>query len=192
MVIQLCHVQLKFAASAFMRNQQSVSHRKIPWGTLGYGAVLAVAYLAMLLFWDLYRNQGSIFQAVFSSSLGLGLLTTAVLIHAMLQVTYRQLSSAFNALLGTILCLALVMLCFSYVYAAEGVCNFQGTFFDCLYYSAAVMTTLNEGIGGKTLSTSIQLHSVWQVVLGIFLFLLLLVQMVNLTQEYKRLIQEAA
>lgn len=175
-----------------MRNEYVVSQRRLSWDPLRYSAVLAVAYLSMLLCWDLLKNQGSMFQAVFTSIWGLGMLSTVIFVHALLQATYRELTSAFSALFGTVFFVALVVLSFSYMYAAQGVCLVQDNLADCLYYSVAVMTTLNEVAINETISANAKLYSVWQVLLGMFLFLLLLVQMVTLTQEYKRLNREIA
>lgn len=173
-----------------MRDSRSVIDRQSVWDPIGYSAVLAVAYLSMLLCWDLLRNNGSLFQPIFTTVWGLGILTTGIVVHAIVQTTYRQLSSAFSALLGTAFSVALIVLGFSYIYSANGVCNVQSNSADCLYYSVAVVTALNESSGAAidaTATGNVTLYAAWQALLGIFVFLVLISQMISFMQEYKRL-----
>lgn len=168
-----------------MRDAQAVANRRLVWDPVGYSAVLAAAYLSMFLCWDLLRNDGAVFQPVFTTFWGLGILTTGIVVHAIVQTTYRQLSTAFSALLGTALCVALVVLGFSYVYGANGVCNMQGNSADCLYFAVAVITALGERSSAS--DGALTLYAAWQALLGIFIFLVMVAQIISFTQEYKRI-----
>jgi len=152
---------------------------------LGYSAVLVVAWFSMLLGWDLLRNDGLMFEPVFTSTWGLGFLTTCIVLHALFQTTYRQLNSSFSAMLGTSLCMALVVLSFSYVYGESGICRVEGSYADCIYYSVAVVSTLAENT--RVPRGLLALFTAWQAILGVFLFIVLISQMVSFSLEYKRI-----
>ena len=164
---------------------QGTVRRRGVWDPLGYSMVLLVAWFSMLLCWDLLKNNGLMFEAVLTSVWSLGFLTTCIAIHAIVQTTYRQLNAAFSAMLGTMLCIALVVLSFSYVYGANGVCSAGASYADCIYYSVGVISAL--AVTPEATSSTLVLFTAWQAILGIFVFLVLVSQMISFTQEYKRI-----
>jgi len=168
-----------------MSTSHGTVRRRGVWDPLGYSAVLVVAWFSMLLGWDLLRNDGLLFEPVLTTAWGLGFLTTCIVLHAILQTTYRQLNSSFSAMLGTSLCMALVVLSFSYVYGESGICRVEGNYADCIYYSVAVVSTLAENTSVPR--GVLALFTAWQSILGVFLFIVLISQMVSFSLEYKRI-----
>lgn len=164
-----------------MENFLKVGTLTIRRETACFSLVLVAACFNMLLCWDLIGNNGQLFGWVFSASWGIGLLTTAIVAYILIQTTSRSLISSFSALLGTLLSLPLIILCFSYSYSSSGICELSSNPEQCLSYSVAVMT----GSGSQPVGT-VALYTGWQAILGLVVIAVLIAQLVSLTQEYRR------
>ena len=117
---------------------------RISWEPVSYGLVLLIAYFNMLLCWDLLENKGQLFGGIFSTAWGVGIVTTVFMAFILFQVTCRDLISLFSALLVTLLALPLIVMCFSYVYGAYGVCDAVSNPELCIYHSVTVMKSMGD------------------------------------------------
>jgi len=165
---------------AFMR----MIRLRFSWEPVSYGSVLLMAYLNMLLCWDLIENKRQLFGDMFSTVWGVGIVTTVFMVYILFQMTFRDLISLFSALLVTLLALPLIVLCFSYVYAAYGACDAASSPELCIYHSVAIMTSMGtdsyEPVG------ILAMYYSWQAFLGLAAIPVLISQFLAFAHEYKR------